>query len=199
VKIQGKVFVISGPSGSGKTTLRDRVLAKKRIKREFVKSVSFTTRKKRSGERNGKDYFFISRSLFKRHLKEQKILEWTRYLGYYYATSREFVARQLQSGKNIVLCLDLKGARRVKKLFSGNAVTIFVKPPSLKELRSRIEGRCNRTKKAEVLKRMALARKELRAASEFDYRLTNNNLARAVNRLEVIILKELSFNKGEGY
>jgi len=196
-KIQGKIFVISGPSGSGKTTLRDRVLGKSRLKKRFVKSVSFTTRRKRTGERSGKDYFFISPALFKRYLETQKILEWTRYLGYYYATSRDFVARQLRAGRNIVLCLDLKGALRVKQLFPGSAVTVFIKPPSLKELHKRIEGRCSKTKKAEVLKRLALARVELKAAPRFDYRLVNKNLHQTVEALEGIILGELGNRKGE--
>jgi guanylate kinase len=190
VKKQGKIFVISGPSGSGKTTLRDKVLGKSRLKARFVKSVSFTTRKKRSGERNGKDYFFISRALFKRYLKEQKILEWTRYLGYYYATSRDFVAKQLGAGKNIVLCLDLKGAKRTKKLFPHNSVTIFIKPPSLQELHRRIEGRCTKTAKAEVIKRLALARQELKAASGFDYCLVNKDFKKTANALRDIILEE---------
>lgn len=191
MKKQGKIFVISGPSGSGKTTLRDAVLKKSSLKKSFAKSISFTTRPKRSGERNGRDYFFITLSLFKRHLKAKKILEWTRYLGYYYATNRDFVSDKLKEGRNIILCLDLKGAKRVKRLFPDEAVTIFIKPPSIKELHHRICKRCIHTKKEEVARRLKLARREIKDAHKFDYRLVNKNLAQAVEELREIILREL--------
>ena len=188
---RGKIFVISGPSGSGKTTLRDRLLKDASLKREFAKSVSFTTRLKRSKERHGRDYFFLKTAEFKRRLKAKEILEWTKYLGYYYGTSRSFVTKQLERGKSIILCLDLKGALRVKRLFPRNSATIFVLPPSLKTLRERIEKRCQKTKKAEIARRLKLAKEELNGSRHYDYTIVNNDLGRAVRELRKIVLKEM--------
>ena len=185
------IFVISGPSGSGKTTLRDELLRDKELKAHFVKSISFTTRRRRSQELNKKDYIFISEPEFKRQVKLKKILEWTKYLGYYYATSRDFVDRHLKKGKNIILCLDLKGALKIKRLYPKNYVTIFILPPSIKALRGRIEGRCNKTKKEEIQERLELAKQELSAAGKHDYRVVNKNLTQAVKGLKSIILKSV--------
>lgn len=185
------IFVISGPSGSGKTTLRDVLLKDKKLKRLLVKSVSFTTRKARSKEVDKKDYFFISRRQFKRLLGLKKILERTKYLGYYYATSKDFVDKQLKSGRNIILCLDLKGALRIKKLYAENCTTIFILPPSIKALQCRIESRCSKTKKEEVRKRLELAKQELSEAKKYDFSMVNENLVQAVRELKGIILKKL--------
>ncbi len=186
----GKIFVISGPSGSGKTTLRDRLLRGRNFKGRLVKSVSLTTRPGRSRERDGKDYFFISAGRFRRYLKAKKILEWTRYLGYYYATPRDFVERQLNKSRHIILCLDFRGARQIKRAYPENTVLIFVAPPSLKELRERIKKRCAKTKKEEIQKRIRLARKEVLASRRYDYCLVNKDLPEAVKKLRNIILKE---------
>jgi len=188
---RGKIFVISGPSGSGKTTLRDKLLEDASLKRKFTKSVSFTTRPKRSRERHGRDYFFLRDTDFKRRLKAKEILEWTKYLGYYYGTSRSFVSKHLKQGKYIILCLDLKGALRVKRLFPRNCATIFVLPPSLKTLRERIEKRCQRTKKEEIARRLRLAKKELNSSRHYDYIIVNKNLRRAVRELREIILDQI--------
>ena len=191
-KLRGLIFVISGPSGSGKTTLRDNLFKDRELRKRLVKSVSLTTRKKRSGERSGRDYFFITKGEFSRRLKQKKILEWTRYLGYYYATPRDFVEKQLKAGKNIALCLDLKGVVYINRLYPKNSVSIFILPPSLLALRKRIEGRCSKTKKEEVGMRLKLAKKELRACARHDYSLVNRNLTKAARELKSIILKELN-------
>ncbi|MCX5704679.1 MAG: guanylate kinase [Candidatus Omnitrophica bacterium] len=188
---RGKILVISGPSGSGKTTLRDKLLEYASLKRKFTKSVSFTTRPKRSRERHGRDYFFLKDADFKRRLKAKEILEWTKYLGYYYGTSRGFVSKQLEQGKCIILCLDLKGALRVKRLFPRNSVTIFVLPPSLRTLRQRIEKRCQKTKKEEIARRLRLAKEELNTSRHYDYTIVNKNLERAVRELRRIVLEEM--------
>ena len=187
--LKGLIFVLSGPSGSGKTTLRDTLLKDAKLKRKIFKSVSFTTRPRRTRERSKRDYFFISEADFLRAMKEKKILEWTRYLGYYYGTSKEFILRALSRGRNLILCLDLKGARKVKRLYPKNTVSIFVLVPSLKVLRSRIEKRCHKTSAKETCRRLELAAKEMKAAGSFDYRIVNNNLKQAVADLKGIILK----------
>ena len=189
---QGKIFVISGPSGSGKTTLLTSVIQDKKIGKILVKSCSITTRPKRSQEREAKEYFFVTPLAFRCLLKAKKILEWTRYLGYYYGTPKESLEKQLKSGKNVGLCLDLKGARILKKIYPNNTVTIFVLPPSLGVLKERIKNRCRRTNPQEVAQRMLLARRELQAAGKFDYCILNQNLPVALKELKSIFLQESS-------
>ncbi len=187
---QGKIFVISGPSGSGKTTLLNNLLQDKKIGKTLMKSCSVTTRPKRSQERQAKEYFFVSPAEFRRMLKGKKILEWTRYLGYYYGTPKRPLEEQLKAGKNIGLCLDLKGARILGKMYPENIVKIFVLPPSLQELQERIQKRCRHTQQQEVAQRILLARKELKSAGEFDYCILNQNLALALKELKNIVLQE---------
>lgn len=189
IKNRKLIFVISGPSGSGKTTLLKELLKHKELKKRLIKSLSFTTRPQRQGEQNKRDYFFITKAEFKQRRQAKKILEWTRYLGYYYATPRDFLDKQLKKGKHIILCLDLKGALKIKRLYPKNTVTIFIMPPSLEALHNRIEGRCNKTKQEEIKQRLKLAREELLASRKYDYCLVNKNLSQAVKELQGIILK----------
>jgi len=191
-KKPGKIFVISGPSGSGKTTLLRNLIQDKTISKLLVKSRSLTTRPRRSQERQGRDYFFVSQDEFKRLLKAKKILEWTRYLGYYYGTPRELVEVQLKKGRHLGFCLDLKGTVALKEIYPENTITIFVLPPSLDVLKARIEGRCRRTHQKEVAQRLQLARRELAAASQFDYCILNQSLPVALKELKEIFLKESS-------
>ena len=192
VKKQGLIFIISGPSGSGKTTLAESLLGDAALKNKLVKSISLTTRPRRSGERDKEDYFFISDKRFKQELKTNKILEWTKYLGYYYATPRDFIEGQLYKARNIILCLDLKGAFTIKRRYPRNTVTIFVVPPSLDTLLHRITGRCNKTKKEEVRQRLELAREELSDAGRYDYCVVNKDLNQARKESQGIILKEIA-------
>ena len=188
----GLLFVVSGPSGSGKTTLAESLLKRARLRGKIAKSVSFTTRKKRSGERQNRDYFFITDSEFRRLLKAKKILEWTRYLGYYYGTPKDFVDQKLAQGKNILFCLDKNGAMLLKKYYPRQTVTIFVVPPSLKELRKRIALRCHRTVQEEICRRVDLAKEELRCTKKYDYCLANKDFAQALKRLQDIVLKKIN-------
>ena len=188
----GIIFVISGPSGSGKTTLAKNLLKAVDLKNKLVKSVSFTTRPQRPGEVDGKDYFFISERQFREQKKAKKILEWTRYLGYYYATSKDFVERYRRVGRHILLCLDFKGALKIKQVYSHNTVTIFIMPPSLEALRDRIRKRSRATREDEISLRMRLAGKELSAARSYDYCILNKELAAAVRELKKIVLEKIS-------
>ena len=188
---QGKIFVISGPSGSGKTTLLSSLIQDKEIGKLLIKSRSFTTRPKRSQEKEGQDYFFVSPSEFKQLLKAKKILEWTKYLGYYYGTPKELVETQLKKGRHLGFCLDLKGAALLKKIYPKNTVTVFVLPPSLETLKTRIQGRCKCTDKKEVDQRLKLARRELFAAPGFDYCILNSNLQVALRELKEIVLAQI--------
>ena len=188
---QGLIFVISGPSGSGKTTLLKNLLKIPALRNRLVKSISFTTRPKRSSEKKRKDYSFIDEEEFQQKLKAKKILEWTKYLGYYYGTPRDFMERQLAKNKHVVLCLDLKGASKIKRLYPENTVMVFVMPPSLEAIRERIKKRCQKTKTEEIQQRLKLARKELLASRLYDYCLVNEDLGQATRALKDIILSRI--------
>ena len=150
------------------------------------------TRRRRSREEEGKDYFFVSGARFLRLRRAKKILEWTRYLGYYYGTPKGPLEKQLKGAKNVGLCLDLKGARILKKIYPHNTVTIFVFPPALNVLKERIKNRCRQTNQQEVAQRMLLARRELQAAGKFDHCIFNQNLPMALKELKSIFLQESS-------
>ena len=190
----GKIFVISGPSGSGKTTLAASLLEQPDLRGKLCRSISVTTRPPRTGERNKRDYFFISKAEFKRRLKAKKILEWTTYLGYYYGTDKEFVEDRLLRYKGIVLCLDVVGAMRLKRVYHKRVVTIFVLPPSRKELYRRIRQRSLSTPEHEIAGRLAVAREEIKAAKGYDYRLVNRDLTKAIERLKRIVRLNLPDN-----
>jgi guanylate kinase len=194
VRGSGKIFVISGPSGSGKTTLAASLLEQPDLRGKLCRSISVTTRPPRTGERNKRDYFFISKAEFKRRLKAKKILEWTTYLGYYYGTDKEFVEDRLLRYKGIVLCLDVVGAMRLKRVYHKRVVTIFVLPPSRKELYRRIRQRSLSTPEHEIAGRLAVAREEIKAAKGYDYRLVNRDLTKAIERLKRIVRLNLPDN-----
>lgn len=194
-KIKGLIFVVSGPSGSGKTTLLKKLLQDGWVRKVLVKSISLTTRPQRTNEQSGQDYAFIAEKDFRRAQKAKKILEWTRYLGYHYATPKDFVDKQVSQGKHIVLCLDLKGALAVKRFYPENTITIFVAPPSLRALQQRIVKRCHKTKKEEIRERLNLAREEILGSCRYDYCLVNSNLAQAVKTLKDIVVHEISIKE----
>jgi len=185
----GRIFVISGPSGSGKTTLLGKLLKSRELKNLLERSVSFTTRSARRGEKQGKDYFFVSAGEFRRRQREEKILEWTKYLGYYYGTPKDFVEERLRQGKFVALCLDTAGAKQIKRAYPRRAVTIFISPPSLEALRQRIHGRGRETVKAEIRKRLGMARQELKESQDYDHCLVNDDFSRALIELKGIVLK----------
>jgi len=194
-KKRGSIFVISGPSGSGKTTLAERLLKDKKTGKRLTKSISLTTRPKRTGEVNGRDYFFISDRQFKKYLRAKKILEWTKYLKFYYATPKDFLEKQLTQGKRVLLCLDIKGALKIKRMYPAEAVTIFILPPSLPELQKRIRQRCAKTKQEEINKRIRLASKEITASDKFDYQLLNKDLPQVLKELSIIILNKITLKQ----
>ena len=188
---QGLIFVISGPSGTGKTTLLAKLHQQPGLKHKLARSISLTTRPRRSGERNGRDYFFVSQKQFQQKIRQQKVLEYTKYLGYYYGTLKDFIVVKLKKGKSPVLCLDLKGAQSVKCLFPGKTTTIFVVPPSLGVLGDRIRRRCGRTHAKEIKQRLRLAKKEMASAAKYDYSVLNKDLDKAAEQLSRIIIREI--------
>ncbi|MDP2941334.1 MAG: guanylate kinase [Candidatus Omnitrophota bacterium] len=184
------IFLVSGPSGSGKTTLLASLVKDKDLRRRLARSVSITTRPRRFKERQRKDYYFIDSREFARQRQRKKILEWTRYLGYYYATPRDFVQDRLAQGKSILLSLDLKGARLIKRSYPDRTITIFILPPSLGVLRGRIENRSPATTREEIQNRLKLAQAEVLAARRYDYCLINDDLQKTLAQLKEIVLEE---------
>ena len=152
------------------------------------RSVSYTTRKPREVEENGKDYIFISEDEFKKKLENSEFVEWENNFGKYYGTSKEQIFQAEGEGFDIILSIDVRGAEKVREEFS-DAISIFIMPPSFEELQRRLENR--KTDSEEVIKtRLNEARREMDAAGAYDYLIVNDELEEAVNELIKIIEKE---------
>ena len=177
----GKLIIFSAPSGAGKTTIVKRLL-KTLTNLEF--SISATTRERRPNEEHGKDYYFLSVEDFRKKLDENKFIEWEEvYKNGYYGTLESEIERIWGKGNHVIFDVDVDGGINLKKIFGDRAFSIFVKPPSLDDLRKRLEGRETETKES-IEKRLAKAPYELEKANHFDYILVNDNLDRAVVHIE---------------
>lgn len=179
------LLVVSGPSGSGKGTL---CRALKEALPELKYSVSVTTRPPRRGEVHGVDYFFVSKEDFLRRLEAGEFLEWAEVYGNYYGTPRATVERWLEEGNDVLLELDVQGALKVKELFP-QAVLVFIAPPSLEELGTRIAKRGTESEE-DMRKRLSSAGLELEAAKHYDYVIVNDEAERALKELLEIIARE---------
>ena len=180
----GKVIIFSAPSGSGKTTIVRRLLARY-PQLEF--SISATSRAPRGEERDGTDYYFLPQEEFMRAVAENRFVEWEEvYEGTCYGTLRSEVERIWQRGHVIVFDVDVLGGINLKRIFGGDACSVFIMPPSVEELRRRLEGRG--TDAPEVIeRRVAKAEFELTKAPEFDHIVLNDRLEEAVERTCVIL------------
>ena len=178
----GRLIVLTGPSGVGKGTLMQELLKRHP---ELYYSVSVTTRSPRPGEINGENYYFISRSKFEQLVAQGEFLEWAEFAGNYYGTPREAVLNQVQSGQLVVLEIELAGARQIRASFPS-ALSIFILPPSLNELESRIRGRAQDSEEA-IARRLHRAQAEIQAADEFDVQIVNDELENALNAIEATL------------
>ncbi len=178
-----KLFVLSSPSGGGKTTVARRIL---RRVRELARSISVTTRRARAGERQGRDYRFVADEVFRDLRREKRLVEWASVHGAWYGTPREPLERLLARGRNVLLCIDVQGARKIKRAFGKRAVLIFLVPPSVEDLRQRLQRRSTDSSKA-IRARLAAAKRELACAAWYDYRVVNAKLGDAVAQLEAIM------------
>lgn len=176
--------VLSGPSGVGKTTLEERLVA---ADPEVVASISATTRAPRAGEKEGRDYFFVSREDFQRS-SETEMVEWAEVHGELYGTPREFVESELEAGHDVLLNIDVQGGIRVKKIFP-RAVMIFILPPSFESLKERILKRGNDAS-MDLSARLDTACMEITASDSYDYIVVNDELDRAVQLIRAIIEAE---------
>lgn len=187
-KHSGRLFVISASSGTGKTTLAKKLLEEDK---NLVQSVSYTTRKARPNEIQGKDYFFVGPREFHAIRKQNGFLEWANVFGRYYGTPKKEVAAHLKRGRDILLLIDVQGAKKVKKT-KPDAVFIFLAPPSKEELKRRLEKRGTESR-AEIMRRYRVATKELVELNDLklcDYRIVNREIPVATAVLRSIIQAE---------
>lgn len=182
---RGILFVMTGASGVGKDTIRQAALPD--LENLFF-SISATTRSKRPGEVHGKQYYFYDKAAFEKLLAEGGLLEHADYVGDYYGTPAKPVLDALERGQDVLLELELVGARKVKEKLA-EAVMIFIAPPSLLELERRLRGRGTDSEE-KIQKRLNRAREEIKAAREFDYVIVNDMLADSVRNFKSIIYAE---------
>lgn len=180
------LFVLSSPSGGGKTTICRAVLEKLP---ELAYSISFTTRNPRPGEMEGRDYFFISRKTFEEKIEEGEFIEWAEVYGNLYGTSQRFIDEKIKAGRNILLDIDIQGANEIKKKKRDSACLIFLVPPSLEVLRSRLTERGE--SEQEIKRRLSHAESEMKMIQLYDYKVVNRELSRTVSDVCSIIKKRV--------
>ena len=183
------VFIFSAPSGSGKTTILRKIFEK--MPGMFGFSVSATNRPAREGEKDGKDYYFLSTEEMKRRIEKGDFLEWEQvYEGRYYGTPKSEPDRIAAEGKIAVFDVDVKGGINIKKILKDDAYAIFIMPPSVEELRKRLQGRNTETEE-DLEKRLARAEMEIGLSSEFDKVVLNDDLDTAVSQVEEAIRQQM--------
>jgi guanylate kinase len=182
---RGLLFVVSAPSGTGKTTIVERLV---QILPNLSMSRSYTSRPSRHGECDGKDYNFITRERFDEMVRANAFLEWADVFGNCYGTGAADTERDLSAGRDLVLVIDVQGARQVRARLPGT-VAIFMLPPSFEVLEHRLRGRSNDSEEA-IRRRLATARAEVDAVSEYDYVVVNDELDACVDRLRAIVIAE---------
>jgi guanylate kinase len=182
---RGLLIVLSAASGAGKSTLCHRLL---KCRPDVMFSVSVTTRMPRSGERDGRDYFFVSEAAFHAMRRRGDLLEWAKVHDHYYGTPRGFLDKTLRSGRTMLLDIDVQGAMQVKKRFP-EAVLVFITTPSFNDLERRLRGRRSESE-AQIRRRLADARRELKHLPRYDYHLVNDRVPDACERLNAILTAE---------
>ena len=183
---RGLLIVISGPSGVGKGTVRKALFEKKG--HDLVYSVSMTTRAPREGEVEGKDYYFVSKEVFEERIKAGKFLEYTKFVGNYYGTPLDKVEEQLDSGKEVVLEIEVEGAKQVRKKMK-DAIFIFIAPPTMADLKARLKSRG--TESEEIInERYEKACREIGLAYLYNYIVVNDTVENAADKIMAIIRSE---------
>ena len=163
---KGIFIVISGPSGVGKDTIVNKLISDG----YGIYSISMTTRKRRIGEVDGKDYFFLTKEEFEENIKKNNLFEYAIYNGYYYGTPKDFVFNNINNGTNVIAIIDVQGAMKIESKYS-DALSIFIMPPSFEELEKRLE----------------IAKKEISYKDKYDYVVVNDDLDRCINEIKNII------------
>ncbi len=186
---KGKIFVVSGPSGSGKSTLLKAVRAKKEFRANIVRIVTVTTRAPRRLEAPGKDYCFVSREQFLSLRQKGGFAESQEVFGEYYGTPKKDLLRVINSGKDALLCIDVKGAMALRRIFPKEAVFIFISVADMRSLRQRLSLRSTESGKS-LNTRLKIAKEELNCQKYYDYVIINDVLRRAVSKLAAVITAE---------
>ncbi|HEX9973797.1 MAG TPA: guanylate kinase [bacterium] len=182
--MKGLLVILSSPSGGGKTSVIYRIIEK--YDGNFVYSISATTRQPRPGEKNGKDYFFLTQQEFEDQIKKDLLLEWEQVHGYCYGTPKSYVEQAIAAGKFVLLDIDVNGALQIAHKFPQNTLTIFVAPPSLDELIQRLRNRKTDSEN-EINKRLERIPVEMEQSKRFDYVVINEKLENTVAEIVKII------------
>ncbi|MFS0672380.1 guanylate kinase [Ornithinibacillus sp. 179-J 7C1 HS] len=185
IEEKGILFILSGPSGVGKGTVRKEVFKRKT---ELRYSISMTTREKRPGEVDGVDYFYKTNEEFEKLIEQGKLLEYAKFVNNYYGTPKDYVLETLEKGHDVFLEIEVQGAMQVKKNFP-EGVFIFLFPPSLEELKNRIINRGTENEEV-ILNRLKEARNEIEMMDAYDYVVVNDDVEKAVDKIQSIIQSE---------
>ena len=180
--MRGNLYIVSAPSGSGKTTLLQRLL---RTFDDLKFSVSHTTRPPRQGEKDAVNYYFTDRATFIRMAERGEFLEWAEFNGQLYGTTRAFVEEQIGAGRDVILDIDVQGAKQVKNIIK-DATAIFILPPSFEELKRRLKDRMLESDDV-IRRRLEIAKREILYYREYDYIIINDILENSIRLLESIV------------
>lgn len=186
---KGLLIIYSGPSGVGKSTIRQEFFKDESLKLTY--SISMTTRSPREGEVNGKDYFFVSKDEFEKAVENNELLEHAEYVGNYYGTPKAYVDSLREQGKNVILEIDIEGAKQVMEK-EPDCVSIFLVPPTIDTLRKRIKGRGSDDDET-IDKRVKVAEKEIAQKDIYKHIVVSDNIKRTANEIKEIIKKEMDY------
>lgn len=182
---QGHLFVVSGPSGAGKGTVLKRLINELD---DLEYSISATTRHSREGEVDGEDYFFLSENEFFNLVDNDRFIEWAKVHNNYYGTPKDYVLKMIEKGKDVILEIDIQGAKQIRKSYP-EAVFVFLAPPSLEELVKRLDQRGSENKHSKEI-RLNNAREEMKERENYDYEVINDKIDQAVLKFKSIIIAE---------
>ena len=178
----GNLTVITGPSGVGKGTILRKILDKHS---DVWLSISATTRQPRAGETDGQHYFFLEKKEFQKIIENEGFLEWAKFSNNFYGTPKKTVKEKIEEGTDVLLEIELEGARQIRKSYP-QALQIFLAPPDLAELEKRIRGRGTESEES-ILDRLEIAHKEINASKEFDFVVINKDINQATREIEILM------------
>lgn len=184
-KKRGQLYVISGPSGCGKDTIVSNLLKKDK---NLWLSISCTSRNPRGNEKDGVEYFFLSREEFEKEIKNNAFLEYAEYADNYYGTPKKSIEEHLNKGEDVILVIEIQGALKIKKQLP-DTLFIFILPPSMKELRRRLENRKTEDKE-KIDKRFLKAYEEINEVGKYNYVVVNDEVEKAVEKVNAILISE---------